>query len=918
MRKSGVLRSVRKVTLALAAAAMVVPSLAARAAESLSLAGDWYFRRDDRQIGERAEWFASLLVGEQTIKLPGTMDDAKLGRPNSLPPSLAGLYRRNTYQGMAWYERQIIVPEAWRGKRIDLFLERARWTTRAWLDGKPFGGPQDSLIAPHVHVLGTNVSPGTHRLTLCVDNTRKIDLGIFVSALYGGVDGNLNGVIGRIELRASDPVWIDDVQVYPDVRKKSVRIKAAIGNATGRTGQGQLTAIIKPVAAGQHDSPAGQLRQSIAWSETGSTVECNVPLGDNIRLWDEFSPNLYRLTLSLDSQQSRDQKQIDFGVRDFASRGTQFTMNGRPLFLRGTLECHVFPKTGYPPCDVEWWRRICRLIKSYGLNYLRFHSWCPPEAAFAAADVEGVIIQAEAPQANVEAGKDAARDAFTEVELLRIIRTYGNHPSFCLLTLGNEYGGNDAVLSHWVEMLIREDPRRLYSSASAAQVTANRQFTEDVFGRGVHGPGTAHDAGAAIAKEDRPPVGHEIGQWLIFPDFAEIKKYDGVFEARNFELIRNDLKARGMLDQAHNFFRASGFLSALLYKEEIELLLRTRGYAGFSLLDLHDYPSQGTALVGLLDAFWDSKGFVTPVVHRRYCGPIVPLLRMKKREFTADETFTAAVDLANFGPSDLKAVRPQWRIVDQQGREMAAGEFAASDFPTGRMSRVGEFSTPLTKAAAPCKLKVSVALPGGDCANDWDIWVYPSGRAPQPPEDVVVATAWNAETKAALAAGKKVLLLAGENTGNSLPGSFLSVFWSPVWFPSQVPNTSGMLCNPKHPLFVAFPTEFHANWQWYDLLNHSRAMILDGTPRGFHPVVQIIDNFARNHKLGAVFETRIGQGRLLVCTIDISNDLENRPAARQFARSLYAYLASDAFKPAEDLSVVALDKLLANTASQHR
>jgi hypothetical protein len=917
MRKPGVIRCVRKVILALAVVAMVAPTVAARAAEPLSLAGDWHFRRDDRQVGERAEWFALPLVGEQTIKLPGTMDDAKLGKPNSQPPSLAGLYRQKTYEGVAWYERQIVVPEAWRGKRITLFLERARWTTRAWLDGKPIGGLQDSLIAPHVHVLGTDVSPGTHRLTLCVDNRRKIDLGVFVSALYGGVDGNLNGVVGSLELRASDPIWLDNVQVYPDLQKKSVRIKAVIGNATGRIGQGQLTAVIKPVSAGQHDSPAGQLQQSISWSEAGGTVQCNVPLADNLRLWDEFSPNLYRLTLSLDGQQSRDEKQVDFGLRAFASRGTQFTMNGRPLFLRGTLECHIFPKTGYPPCDVEWWRRICRLIKSYGLNYLRFHSWCPPEAAFAAADIEGVIIQAEAPQANVEAGKDAARDAFTEAELLRIIRTYGNHPSFCLLTLGNEYGGSDAVLSRWVEMLIREDPRQLYSSASAAQLTANRQFTEGVFGRGVHGPGTAHDAAAAIASEDRPPIGHEIGQWLIFPDFAEIKKYDGVFEARNFELIRDDLKAHGMLDQAHDFFRANGFLSTLLYKEEIELLLRTRGYAGFSLLDLHDYPSQGTALVGLLDAFWDSKGFVTPAAHRRYCGPVVPLLRMKKREFSADEAFSATVDLANFGPSNLKAAQPQWRIADQQGREIAAGAFAAGDFATGRLTRVGAFSSSLVKAAAPCKLKVTVSLPGTDCANDWDIWVYPTGPAPQPPKDVVVATAWNAETKAALAAGKNVLLLAGEKTGQSLPGSFLPVFWSPVWFPSQVPNTSGMLCDPKHPLFAAFPTEFHTNWQWYDLLNRSRAMNLDGTPHGFHPVVQIIDNFARNHKLAAVFETRVGQGRLLVCTIDVSSDMANRPAARQFARSLYAYMASDAFKPAEDLGVAVLDKLLTDAAAQH-
>lgn len=883
----------------------------AMAAETLSLAGDWNFRRDDQKAGEQAAWFASKMDGEQTIKLPGTMDEAKLGVPNPQQPTLAGLYRPNTYEGMAWYERQIEIPNTWQGKRIVLFLERVRWVTRAWLDGKPIGTPQDSLIAPHVYDLGTNVSPGGHRLTLCIDNTRKLDLGTFVSALYGGVDGNLNGIVGQIELRATDPVWIDDIQAYPDIEKKSVRIKARIGNSTGKAGSGKLSASVRAAGTDNQSAPVGDMRQEIRWSDAGGNVEFEINLTGDIKLWDEFSPNLYSLTLTLDNAQLRDTKQVDFGMRNFAAKGTQFTMNGRPLFLRGTLECQIFPKTGYPPCDVEWWRKICRLIKSYGLNYLRFHSWCPPEAAFAAADLEGIIIQAEAPQANVQAGQDPARDAFTEAELLRMIRTYGNHPSFCLMTLGNEYGGKDALLSHWVDMLIKEDPRHLYSSASCAQKTDNRQFTEDMFGRGIHGQGTTHDVRADIANENRPPVGHEIGQWVVFPNFEEIKKYDGVFRAENFEIIRRDLKTHGMLDQAPEFFQATGFFAALLYKEEIELLLRTPGFAGFSLLDLHDYPSQGTALIGLLDPFWDSKGFVTPPSHKRYCGPVVPLLRMEKRTYTQGENFSATVDLANFGPVDLKTANPQWTITDARGSEIAAGTLPTRDVSTGVLTSLGNIAAPLAKASPPCKLKVTVALRGTDCANDWDIWVYPAAAAPQPPKNIVVANVWNEETKAALAAGKNVLFLMGKKTKTTLPGSFLPIFWSPVWFPTQIPNTSGMLCDPKHPLFAKFPTEFHTNWQWYDLLNHSQALILDDTPASYRPLVQVIDNFARNHKLGTVFETRVGPGQLLVCTIDISSDMEKRPAARQFATSLYAYLDSDAFKPASELDIAVLDNLFA-------
>ncbi len=254
--------------------------------------------------------------------------------------------------------------------------------------------------------MGTKVQPGSHRLTLCVDNTLKIDLGLFVSALYGGVEGNLNGIVGKIELRAADPVWIDDVQVYPDIEKKSVRVKAWIGNAAGNTGRQTITATVRALGIDKQAPPVGEARQDIQWLEAGGKADFEIALGDDIKLWDEFSPNLYSLTLTLDGAGTHDTKQVDFGMRQFAAKGTQFTMNGRPLFLRGTLECQVFPKTGYPPCDVEEWRRICRTIKSYGLNFLRFHSWCPPDAAFTAADLEGIVIQAEAPQANVEAGQN--------------------------------------------------------------------------------------------------------------------------------------------------------------------------------------------------------------------------------------------------------------------------------------------------------------------------------------------------------------------------------------------------------------------------------------------------------------------------------------------------------------------------------
>ena len=858
------------------------------AGETNSLAGEWQFRIDEQKVGAPEKWFGGALAGDAKIKLPGTMDDAGLGPKNTKPPTLEGPYRIYDYAGPAWYQRDIEIPTAWQGQRVTLFMERCRWVSSVWLDDK-FIGTQDSLIAPHQYDFGIGIAPGKHRLTICVDNTVKINLGKFVSALFGGTWGNMNGIIGRIELAATPPVWMDDVQIYPNITKKTALVKVRIGNATGMNGSGKLSVGGKNVTAD--------------WDVKGGQAEVEVDMSA-AKLWDEFSPNLTDLTVKLGD----DKRTIRFGMRDFAAKGTQFAMNGRPVYLRGTLECSIWPLTGYPPTEKAEWQRIYRTMKSYGLNFIRFHSWCPPEAAFAAADEEGIMIQTEGPMANVKAGQDTARDEFIEAEFKRIVDIYGNHPSFCTMTLGNEYGGKDELLTRWVDMLIKADSRHLYSSASSAQTTTNRQWTENHRGRGILGAGSARDLRDVVASDGRPIVGHEIGQWMYFPDFNEIKKWSGVMALKNFEMIRNDLAKKNQLDLAPLYIEASGKFATLLYKEEIELLLRTPGYAGFSLLDLHDYPTQGTALIGPLDPFWNSKGFIKPEEFRHYCGPTVPLLRMPKRTYTTDEPFTATIDLAHYGAVDLEKAQPVWKISDAKNHEIASGALRVVKSPTGRLTALGEIKASLAIVSAPTKLKVTVALQGTDICNDWEIWVYPATVAMTPPADFVVCEKWET-AKAALANGKKAIFFAhSANSPASMSGRFLPVFWSPVWFPTQKPNTMGLLCDPQHPLFAQFPTEMHSNWQWYELLQNSRYFILDNAPAAYRPLVQVIDNFSRNHKLGLVFEARVGTGQLLACGIDLPV-LSKDPAARQLLACLYAYAGSTAFAPKQDLANTLLDKL---------
>ncbi len=641
-------------------------------------------------------------------------------------------------------------------------------------------------------------------------------------------------------------------------------------------------------------------------------------MGDDIRLWDEFSPSLYDLTATLktkgDSHFS-DEKKTTFGMREISVKGTQFAMNGRPVYVRGTLECAIFPLTAYPPCDVPAWERICRILKSYGLNTLRFHSWTPPEAAFTAADEEGIMIQTEAPQANVPQGKVPERDRFIAEESRRILEAYGNHPSFCFFTFGNEMDGSGDALDRLIEEFKTSDPRHLYSDVSNGFGhdiwTKNRQFTLDMKLRGVGGPGTERQF--KTGRDGLPQLSHEIGQWTFLPNFDEIKKYTGVLEAKNFEIVRDQMKEKGLLELAPQMAEAVGRQAILLYKEEIEVLLRTPEHAGFHLLDLHDYPGQGTALIGPLDPFWDSKGFVTPETHRQYCGATVPLLRMPKRTYTAGEVFEAKVDVAHFGPADLRAAHVVWTIKDEAGKAVASGELPALDLPTGKLTPVGNIRATFENAAAPSKLIATVALKGTEFSNQWDLWVYPATPAASAPADVVVCDEWNDAAKTALADGKKVFVMTTK-VADSLPGSFKPVFWSPIWFKSK-PATMGILCDAKHPSLAQFPTESFSNWQWWDIINDSRTLVLDATPHGFRPIVQVVDNFARNQKLGVLFEARVGKGRLLVCSLDLKDKIDSRPAAKQLLASLCAYLGSEKFQPSQELSPELLDKLLAKPVS---
>jgi hypothetical protein len=877
----------------------------------IDIAGDWTVQLDSTDIGLKNGW--QNMAFKQLMKLPGTTDDAGLGVANTLKPSLdklqmSHLTRKNSYLGAAWYTREITVPDNWKGEEFILKLERVIWQTKVWIDGKEVETEQNSLIAPHYFDLTKYLTVGKiNRITIRVDNRKLFDISVdnMAHAYTNETQIIWNGIIGKMEIEAFDVIRIANLQVKPDVSSAKAKLVFTLNNSTKKTAKGVLTI----TAVNKKSKIAVEtLQKEVQVKALQSVVEVDYDMGKDAKLWSEFSPELYELKAELKAGKNKSQTSVDFGMRKFSKKGSVLTINGQPVFLRGTLECDIFPLTGHAPMEKEGWRKVFGTAKNWGLNHLRFHSWCPPEAAFEVADEMGFYLQVELPVWILKIGEDQKTTDFLYAEAQRMIDEYGNHPSFCMWSMGNELQGDMTVLTKLMNSLKAKDDRHLYTTTS---FTFEKEYgvwpePEDDFfitqwtkkgwvrGQGVfnsESPTFDKDYVASVEGMTVPLITHEIGQYAVYPKIDEIPKYTGVLEPINFKSVKEDLERKGLINKAADYTQASGKLAVILYKEEIERALKTAGISGFQLLDLHDFPGQGTALVGLLDAFWDSKGLITAEEFRQFSAPVVPLMRFSKATYTNDESFTASLDVSNYSDNSLNDKEIEWSISDDNS-VMASGS-AKATIAIGYNHKILDLNESLQKITKASKLTIKINLKGTNYKNQWNIWVYPQKQTID--YGKVVYTRSLDEAYKLLIAGKKVLLNPDWKKIKGIEGKFIPVFWSPVHFPKQA-GTMGVLCNPSNKALVDFPTDMNTDWQWWDLNVNSTTLITDGIVGG-NPIVEMVDNFANNRKLASLFEGSIGSGKLVVASFDLATDLDKRPVAKQMLISILNYMNGVSFNP---------------------
>ena len=895
------------------------------------------------QIQLAGEWESSLV----TCRLPGTTDENRLGERNRDTLVTYQLTRLYPYSGKVIYTREINIPESFRGKKLFLMMERTKPST-VWVDGDSIGS-YGHLYAPHRYELPA-LAVGKHQLKIRIDNS-PTSVPKEIQGSHAWTDAtqtNWNGILGEFYIEAVPVSYIQSVQVYPEVDKKQALVIVEVD--ADKDGKAILD--VDGYAWNTPETHTLSPQQLAVRLKKGrNRIELPVNMGDKPLLWSEFHPALYKLNITLRAGKNRDSRMVDFGMRKFEVEGTQFVINGYKTFLRGKHDACVFPLTGYGPMDVASWQRVFRVAKQYGINHYRCHSFTPPRAALEAADIEGIYYQIELPLWGYIKRENTVLNDFLKREGDMLLEHFGNHPSFMMLGLGNELDAEIDVVREWLDDFRNLDNRHLYCFGSNNNLGwKGPQDGEDFFvtcrvgggdGYTTHvrtsfayvdaekggilnntRPATDKDYSGAIAHCPRPVVGHENCQFQIYPDYSQIEKYTGVLHPYNLEIFRDRLKENHLSSQAKTFHQATGHFSIECYKADMEYAFRTPGFGGFQLLDLQDYPGQGSALVGILDAFMDSKGIVAPETFYGFCAPLVPLALMKDHCWLNTQPLHIDVALSNYVEGDWnEPVR--WSLVSDNGVWKRDGVLMAS-IPQGKVGKAGSIDLSLSGLKEAQRL--TLTLTTGKYRNYYHLWVYPDETA-ESEGSVHVASFLNDDLRKRLESGASVLLIPDHDSivAQSVGGMFTPDYWNYSMFKTisenagkeVSPGTLSILTDPGHLLLKYFPTECHSDWQWWSITRNSRPMILNATRGEYRPLIQVVDNIERNHKLGLVFEFAVGKGKLLVCMIDLQA-IAGTPEGNQFRTSLLRYMKSDAFHPTEQLAWKELDALFHTDINQRQ
>lgn len=880
----------------------------------LNLAGKWNVLFDPKDEGLENKWFKQAFEN-RPFTLPGTQATNKVGE--KLDETLADELNKesvqsfrecHSYRAAMWLQKVIEIPTDFNAHDLTLFLERTLGSTHVWIDDV-FVGTHYSLSTPHQYEISADKigSKDQIKLTIRLDNRNAYHLGELTSGYSEHTQGFWSGIVGEVSLHKGK-LLNENVSVYYDFQQK---------------------AIIVSCPKVSEDRPEIRLSNQND-QEMPSTIklmeeepDCyTFVITDNKELtWNEFTPEFYQVILSYGEQELK--KRV--AIVEPKSTTDSITLAGKKVFLRGTLDCAVFPKTGHPAMDENEWERIFLTLKDYGVNHVRYHCWCPPEAAFTVADRLGMYLMVEGPFWLDEWFNNSVGDHPEHYELIRqecldIVSYYGHHPSFLLFSVGNELHGDFDFLS---QVLNHENFTRnqILTTITANTTNYQRDFYEgadDFFvgvqyeDKGLRGnrfldemvTGTDLNYEEGAKKVPVPVITHEIGQYASYPALNEIEKLNGPMVPANLQAIKNDLIKKDMEQEHEDFTFYSGKLALELYKAEIEAAIRTRSLSGFQLLGIQDYPGQDTAMIGMLDSRWEEKGFCTSEDFISFCDEVVPIVEMEKRVYEASDVLTFNLGIRNSLLEDIHSLKANVTI-KRADKILYEKDFTGT-VEQGSYEVIAQGEIDLNaldfnfQKGETVEVIARVEAPGKTYQNQWDIWIFPSEEKSD--NESVIYDRWlSPKVLEGLQRGENCLVSIDARRCDFVElGNYFPVFWSPVFFESPV--SCGVMIDKSHPIFRQFPTETHPTLQWKKLLESSVSFPL----YQYQAIIQTIPNFYHNERRSPLVEFSVGKGKLLLTGFDLERG--ESIEEKQLKQAILNYMESDSFDPGNRLS---LDELTA-------
>lgn len=833
------------VSIVLLASVAAVNKAAGR--EMLNLAGTWRFEADPKDEGLRGGWWGRALRGSARLpSIPGP-------RGGSTGNSGSAL----------WYERDFVVPAKWSRKRIVLFLERPQEVSMAWLDGLPLG-TNTSPATPHFYEIGSNLTPGAHRLTVRVSpqnvaadvKTRAGNLVLTRGSEYT----ERPGIFGRVELQITSPVFIESAQVYPNVANTSAEVALVIRNATGEPGSG--------------DFLINGSTSHVQWNSTGAMARVDIKLRKSAATWSDFSPTLQHLTVELRSSAFHDRRDVTFGLREAATNGRQLLVNEHAIFLRGTAEYPFYDSHGSAELDAGAWKQRFTTYKTYGLNFVRFVNWCPPDEAFQAADETGMYLSVQPRSVHPE----------ETGEIRQLLETYGNHPSFLMM---QSPASSPAA---WVAEYRSIDSRHLYVTTNSPDISIPGQLQ-------------------TIPAARRPVIQSDEYQPLNLNPVPSKNPADA---EERFPAILNDLGGWSSLtgsaepSSTASLRRDSGMLQVLLYKAQIEAALKSHDIEGFDIASIHDLVDGGLIPIGMLTSEVGQKTYFRPQDFRRFCNNTVLIATLPKRIWFSTESLDAEIEVAYFGTEPIRRATTVCALYNKAGEFIARGELPPTDIYPGTREKIGHVVIPLANVASPGQYRLVVAIKDVQSENDWNVWVYPNQISSEP-ANVIVTHKLDESAWAMLKLGRRMLLVPDSGQRSRANVSFAPRRWAPQ-SQSFESHGLGISIDASHRAFSEFPTDTFAAEQWEDVLWHASALNPQSLNRRIKPIVEVIEATGKNPAL--LFECSVWKGRLMVCGCDLESDLGNRPATSRLRHSLLSYMAGPYFNPPARVERDALLRLL--------